>query len=60
LTDGDVSALVDALEDGLTVLDSGGAPVTVQPCDVRNSDFMALLQAYKQNRASFASRGRKG
>jgi hypothetical protein len=55
MSDADVAAFVSDLVDGVTV-----GVVTYEPSDYRGSDIAGVIDAYKQNRASFKSRGRKG
>lgn len=55
LTDVDIAAVVDWLVDGHLI----GA-ITYEPSDYRGDDIVGVVDAYKQNRASFKSRGRKG
>ena len=55
-----VEDLADALVDGLLVQDSGGNPVTVEPCDNRGADYVSVRTAYKQNRASHRRSVRRG
>jgi hypothetical protein len=57
---GPVAALIEALLSGIEVLNSASEPVTVQPTDRRGFDFVALRDAYKQNRRSQKRQRRRG
>jgi hypothetical protein len=55
LSDTDVASFVGDMVDGVTI-----GVVTYEPSDYRGDDIVGVIDAYKQNRASFRSRGRKG
>lgn len=59
LDDAEVSAFVDLLVEDYDA-NPGGAGGTVHACDSRGDSYIRVADAYKQNRASFKSRGRRG